>query len=370
MYFNPKTHKTGNPVRPIVSGINWATEHSSILLDEGLKPILYNHHVHMPKDVFHFIQKLESQQYQLLELNHDDTWLVTFDVESLYTNIPQPQAILRIHTTTQQHNTQLTPNIYKALATYVLSNNYFTFNNKTYKQNHGTAMGNPSGGSIANTYLITWETQFLNNNTYKENIKFYARYHDDGFIIWHGPLIHLLHFFRYVNTLDTSIKITHQQGKNAVYLDLELKLTTHNSILTRTHRKPTASETYLNFNSSHPHHLKRNLPFSIALRSFLLCNQHSSYHFEKTQIIERFRNSNYSHNTIIHSISKMEAKYKIPQQPDQYAYNQARTQALNAITQPHPHETTDTNNTIYLPLPYHELINRDNWANSLSHTHT
>jgi hypothetical protein len=42
IYFNPKTHKPNNPLRPIISGINWATENVAEALNEALKPIIYS----------------------------------------------------------------------------------------------------------------------------------------------------------------------------------------------------------------------------------------------------------------------------------------------------------------------------------------
>jgi hypothetical protein len=117
-------------------------------------------------------------------MNYDDLYLVTFDVEALYTSIPQDKATQRITKLFHDTNTTIPPIILTEITKYILNNNYFNFQGNTYKQNHGIAMGNPAGGAITNPYMLEWDHKILNNPAFNKHIHTYARYHDDGFTIW------------------------------------------------------------------------------------------------------------------------------------------------------------------------------------------
>ena len=262
MYFNPKTHKEGNPLRPIVTGIKWTTENTAILIDELLKPHISTQ-PHLPKDSFAFISTIENMQHELLAYDHKDIQLVTFDVTSLYTNIPQYHAIQRITDLFTSTPHIIPTSIITQMATYIITNNYFTFNSEIYKQSHGIAMGNPAGASIANIYMIEWDRILRTQAAFHTHTLNYQRYLDDGFLIWIGTQEELTSFITQTNNIDRNIQIIANYGKQVTYLDIELTLTTNIIILTRTHRKPTAAQTYLDYKSSHPKHIKNNLPSSI-----------------------------------------------------------------------------------------------------------
>ena len=380
IYFNPKDHKSDGSMRPIVSGIGWCTEKCAILIDEALKNIIYKHHKHIPKDTFQFLQLLERQQPQLLQHDNTNIHLVTFDVEALYTSIPQQAATQRAYKLILKHNNiqanhtdthQIPAAIYREMCRYTLENNFFSYGDTIYKQHHGIAMGCPAGGSLANTYLLEWEATFMNNTLYQPHILFYTRYYDDGFMIWSGHEQQLTQLLNHMNQIDPHIHITHSRGQQATYLDVDMMLSPHNIIYTRTHRKPTATSTYLNFHSSHPAHLKRNLPYSIFLRSFLIANTQATYTMEKKNIGERFHNSGYTQECIHQQLEKLERHYKIPQHQDQYLYHRARLAALNTIGN---NKQAHKNDNLFLPITYwpgiptKQIINKQAWQDKLHHT--
>ena len=271
IYFNPKTHKPDNPLRPIVSGINWATENAAILLDETLKPLI-NSNKHIPKDTFQFLKIIEDQQFDLLTLNHNNTFIVTFDIVSLYTAIPQDTAATRITNFLSTNRSTIPATIFNQLTNYILTNNYFTFQDTIYKQEHGIAMGNPAGGAIDNTYMLDWDKIIMNPPIHKKHLQTYLRYFVDGFIIWNGTEAQLISFLSFINSIDKHIKTTSVNGKSAVYLDTNISIDPHNTIRTRTNRKSTSTESYLDYTSAHPKLLKDNLPMSILFRAFITCN--------------------------------------------------------------------------------------------------
>ena len=95
VYFLYKAHKTPPSVHPIVSGFKGPTETASWVLNKALKTILPN----LPQlflDTFEAINQLENLHAPKQCL------LVTIDIKSVYTNIPQREgtgSVLNIITT-------------------------------------------------------------------------------------------------------------------------------------------------------------------------------------------------------------------------------------------------------------------------------
>ncbi len=81
--------------------------------------------------------------------------MVSFDVVSLFTAIPVDRACEHIRNKlfkdeTLQHSTKLSIDDIIRLLRFTLTNSYFNFNKKTYKQIHGCAMGSPVSPIVAN----------------------------------------------------------------------------------------------------------------------------------------------------------------------------------------------------------------------------
>ena len=65
------------------------------------------------------------------------------------------------------------------LLSWVLNNNYFSFNNDIYLQIYGTAMGTPVAVEYANIVMYSIEYSLVD----KYNPTLYLRYIDDLFVI-------------------------------------------------------------------------------------------------------------------------------------------------------------------------------------------
>ena len=81
-YISPKIHKEGNLGRPIVSSINCHTANISKHVDYHLQPIVKQIPSYV-KDTNDFINKIN-----VVKSVPKSSYLVTMDVRSLYTNIP------------------------------------------------------------------------------------------------------------------------------------------------------------------------------------------------------------------------------------------------------------------------------------------
>ena len=86
-YLRPKIHKEGNPGRPVVSSVNCHTANISKYVDCHLQPIVKEIPSYV-KDTQDFLKKLEK-----VKDIPQDSLLVTLDVKSLYTNIPNNEGI-------------------------------------------------------------------------------------------------------------------------------------------------------------------------------------------------------------------------------------------------------------------------------------
>jgi hypothetical protein len=85
LYGLPKVHKEGFPMRPIISSIGTYNYGLAKWLDSIIKPLLDNDKF-MLKDSFEFVNNISK-------LKNKNGFMVSFDVESLFTNIPVDETI-------------------------------------------------------------------------------------------------------------------------------------------------------------------------------------------------------------------------------------------------------------------------------------
>ena len=85
------------------------------------------------------------------------------DVEALYPSIHIEDGLASLNQTLIKANIQTTIRILIIrLTKWVLTNNYMTFNNKTYLQINGTAIGTPLAVTYAGLFMADIETRALN----------------------------------------------------------------------------------------------------------------------------------------------------------------------------------------------------------------
>jgi retron-type reverse transcriptase len=112
--------------------------------------------------------------------------MISFDVVSLFTAIPIDRACEHIRNklskddTLGQRSNLSIDDIIKLLR-FTLSNSYFNYNNETYKQIHGCAMGSPVSPIVAN--LCMEEIEELAFNQTDTPPKKWFRFVDDVFSI-------------------------------------------------------------------------------------------------------------------------------------------------------------------------------------------
>lgn len=93
---------------------------------------------------------------------------------------------------------------------FILTSTYFTFNNKIYKQIHGTPMGSPLSPIIADLVMQDLETTTL--NTLNINTRLYFRFVDDILLCMHEDYVNLV--FDKFNEYHDRLKFTIEREEN------------------------------------------------------------------------------------------------------------------------------------------------------------
>ena len=159
------------------------------------------------------------------------------------------------------------------MAEFVLSNNYFEFDDKIYHQQKGTAIGTKFAPPYACIFMDWFEESFL--ATCEIQPWAYFRYIDDIFIIWTGGIKELRKFLQAFNNFHPSIKLdwkyTGKETPQVEFLDVTLSIKGLN-ISYDLYCKPTDCHQYLHYQSCHPHHTKSSSVYSQVLRISKRCN--------------------------------------------------------------------------------------------------
>ncbi|XP_077123749.1 uncharacterized protein LOC143781120 [Ranitomeya variabilis] len=219
-YLTPKIHKNANNPsgRPIVSGIGSLTEGICRFIDFYLQQCVET----LPsfiRDTTDILNRLNGIQLE------DNMYLVTCDVESLYTSIGHDHGITACHFFLNMANldTDLGSFILELLQ-FSLTHNFFVFKDHYFLQLQGTAMGATCAPSYANLFLGLWEREVVNNTEGIDAVISWSRYIDDVLFIWQGSESSLVLFLNRLNDNQLNINLTWKFSKHSVeFLDVALK---------------------------------------------------------------------------------------------------------------------------------------------------
>ncbi|CAF4329276.1 unnamed protein product, partial [Rotaria magnacalcarata] len=91
LYYLPKAHKPGTPLRPIISGLKHPTVKISKYLDNLLRPLFDQMALNTTvTSGFELIKKL--QEWSTVNMRQETTFC-TIDVTDLYTMVPQIEGV-------------------------------------------------------------------------------------------------------------------------------------------------------------------------------------------------------------------------------------------------------------------------------------
>ena len=226
------------PGRPIISGIGTLTEPASKYIDSFIKPYVQQlpSFIEDTTDVLNKISVLTNLQ------NH---FLVTMDVESLYTNIDHNDGLEAMRFFLADRDALPPTDFIVELTDWIIHNNVFVFTDNIYKQCIGVPMGSCFSPNYACLYLGYWEKRFVLNpvNPFFHCITWYGRYIDDLLLIFNASVTQLLELHNYLNSLNPNIKLTIEYSQTTItFLDLTIfKDTLGNSTLLFSEKKTLAT---------------------------------------------------------------------------------------------------------------------------------
>ena len=144
-------------------------------LDSVIKP--YIPQSHMLQSTPQFLDKLQDFKF------NSNQKIVSFDVKSLFTNVPLEDTIRIItdyiypNNEPSSHQPILKKEIFVKLLR-LATKGLFMYKNKLYEQHDGVSMGSPLAPTIANFFLAHMEKKLLETNS-NFNPKLFLRYVDD-----------------------------------------------------------------------------------------------------------------------------------------------------------------------------------------------
>ena len=301
-YMLPKIHKgiIPPPGRPIISANSSPTERISAFVDHFLRPIVAMGKSYI-KDTTDFLNKLDT-----IEGINEDSLLVSLDVTSLYTNIPNQEGIEASYQALLNHRGMVNnpSNLSIAeLLTLVLTLNNFRFNEEHYLQIGGTAMGTRLAPSFANIYMNHFEDSHVYNYRLQPNAWF--RYIDDIFMVWNHGDDELKKFINHLNAACKSISFSSEISRESLnFLDVTV-LKKHNHLETDLYVKPTDRNTYLPYNSAHPRHCMKGLPYGQFLRIRRICSRMADFEKHAAKKAAQLLQHDYPRDLLLDSLMRV-----------------------------------------------------------------
>ena len=240
LYGLPKVHKLNFPFRPIISSIGTHCYEVAKFFIPLLRPFSTN-----PltiTDTFSFVKEILN-----LPFNTNNVVMASFDIKSLFTNIPLDETIEIIvnkcfYNTSRFHG--FTVQQFTNLLTMTVKNCHFLFDGKLYHQKDGVAMGSPLGPLFANIFLSFHECTWLADCPHTFKPMFCKRYVDDCFLIFQCKEQVTL-FLDHLNSKHPNIQFTHELENNGSLPFLDINITrTNGHFSTSVFHKPTSTGLY------------------------------------------------------------------------------------------------------------------------------
>ena len=240
-------HKLKDPseipkFRPILSAIGSYNYNLAKYLNSLLCP-------HIPSeyscsDTFQFAN-------QIRDLDIANSYLVSFDVESLFTNVPVKETTeIAIDIIMENHpNFKISRPQLRKLFSFATSQTHFLFDGEYFDQIDGLSMGSPLGPTMANIFMGKNEKDWIDGYQGQKPL-FYRRYIDDIFCAFENET-QVSSFFEYLNTRHSNIKFTlEKENQGALpFLDVLVKRIDGGCFTTTTYRKSTFTGLLTNFKS-------------------------------------------------------------------------------------------------------------------------
>ena len=308
MYGNVKTHKNGNPLRPIISQIPTPTYQLAKTLNQIISP-------YIPKD---YLLNSTKDFIDILRTSPCNGIIASLDVQSLFTNVPIDETIDIIVHNVSNHPHLPVPKIPLTLLRRLLElctkeAPFRSPDGKLYVQIEGVAMGSPLGPTFANFYMGEIEKRVFESDANKPSL--YARYVDDIFVqVTDEKEIKLLQkSFQKKSVLEFTYEMN-VDGK-LPFLDV-LVDTSEKTFHTSVYQKPTNTGHCLNAKSECAEKYKDSVITNYLNRAYKISTSWAAFHSEVQRIKQVLVNNNYSNAKVDSHVKKfIDNKLSLDKQP-------------------------------------------------------
>jgi len=277
--------------RPIIASKNCVTSGISFFVHFILQqffPFVKSY----TKDTFHLINFVKNSSCNNFQ------FFVSIDVKSLYTNIDNRIGLDAISFFLDKFYSRVKFNQYPKdllinLLSVIINNNFFTYRGSSYKQLKGCAMGSICSPTYAILVLGFFEINLYDSccckfGKEKAEIIFdnFHRYIDDILIFWYLSEDEFHLFIELMKAAYQKLKFIFNINSQTINF-LDVTIAKHNNCFsTDIYRKPTDNFCYVPFNSHHPSHVKRNIPYNLFRRisSIVSCPSQKSFRFNEIKL--------------------------------------------------------------------------------------
>ncbi|XP_050691560.1 uncharacterized protein LOC126983104 [Eriocheir sinensis] len=294
-YGNVKTHKTGNPLRPIISQIPTATYTVAKKLNEILAP--YTPMSHALTSTNDFLEILRTAPPA------DNHIIASLDVESLFTNVPVNRTIQiimdRVYRCEETEPLDIPEEDLRTLLEICTKEAPFTCpRGDMYCQVDGVAMGSPLGVLFANFFMGTIESMALKD----QQLSIYARYVDDIFI--RVKNIDELQKLKQQLSNISGLNFTFEESQEGRLPFLDVLVSPQDSgFNTSVYIKPTNTGLCLNGNSECPQRYRRSTINAYIRRAISHSSTWKNLHNELERITQVLVNNGYPNSEVTQAIN-------------------------------------------------------------------
>ena len=328
LYGLPKVHKKDSPIRPIISSIGTYNYNLASFLDNLIKPTL-SISKYILKDSFDFVNRISK-------FDAKNIYIVSFDVESLFTNIPIDETIniaIDLCFGKEKKFYNFSKIQFKKLLEICTKESHFEFKGNYFNQIDGVAMGSPLAPTLANIFMHHLETKYM-AKLKDLGVVEWLRYVDDTFVLIKSKE-NLEAIYSFLNSMHPSIKFTYETEKrnNIAFLDV-LVSRDREKFSTSIFRKKTFTGVLLNWNSLTSKRYKLNLITCLLTRAYNICSNLKLFDIEIKKIKKILIKNDYPENIIDLMIEKFMNK------------------KFDRCSNPKDPATKDKKDKIYLVLPF------------------
>jgi len=274
-YGLPKLHKTGHPLRVIISSLQSPLYN----LSGYLHNIIKNYVPEAKSSIGNSFKMVKNLNGKTIDSAHT---LASLDAVSLFTNVPAEKIYEAISNRWQmiECGTAIPKNEFLLAIKLILESTFFSFNYTIYKQIFGTPMGSPLSPIVADLVLQDLESSAIKR--LPSHLPLYYRYVDD--ILLAAPIEQLDTILGVFNSFHERLQFTLEISTNHKinFLDVTVIIKDQRLLFDR-YEKPTNTGRYINYYSQHPWPQKLSIMYGLIDRTILL--SHPQFHEKNLKII-------------------------------------------------------------------------------------